>query len=113
MLNAEALWQLAAWYREFAERTGNTIIWEGRLRTAEALEAEAAEIASRSVPDAQEAISDPPAEAPVQREQMIRERAYALWEKEGRPDGRSVAHWLQAEAEIDQQRTRIPVHYHD
>ena len=34
------------------------------------------------------------------REQAIRERAYALWEKDGRPEGRSLAHWSQAEAEI-------------
>lgn len=32
--------------------------------------------------------------------QRIRERAYALWEGEGRPNGRSEAHWQQAEAEI-------------
>ena len=35
-----------------------------------------------------------------QREQAIRERAYALWEQDGRPEGRSLAHWSQAEAEI-------------
>ena len=34
------------------------------------------------------------------REATIRERAYAIWEGEGRPDGRSLAHWLKAEAEI-------------
>ena len=35
-----------------------------------------------------------------QKEQAIREPAYALWEQDGRPDGRSVAHWSQAEMEI-------------
>jgi len=35
-----------------------------------------------------------------QREQAIRERAYALWEQDGRPEGRSLAHWSQAETEI-------------
>jgi hypothetical protein len=30
--------ELAAWYREFAERTGNPVIWALRLRTAEKLE---------------------------------------------------------------------------
>jgi hypothetical protein len=35
-----------------------------------------------------------------ERERNIRERAYAIWEQEGRPDGKSVDHWLQAEAEI-------------
>ena len=32
---------LASWYREFAERTGNPTIWESRLRTAEDLDAQA------------------------------------------------------------------------
>ena len=32
-------------------------------------------------------------------QQLIEQRAYAIWEMEGRPDGRSLAHWLQAEAE--------------
>ena len=32
---------LAAWYRDFAERAGNSTIWEARLRTAEDLEREA------------------------------------------------------------------------
>jgi len=33
--------ELASWYREFAERTGNPVIWDARIRTAEDLEAEA------------------------------------------------------------------------
>ena len=37
----QKLRELAAWYREFAERTGNPAIWEARLRMAEDLEAEA------------------------------------------------------------------------
>jgi hypothetical protein len=39
--------QLAAWYREFAERAGNPVIWEGRLRMAENLEARADEVSRR------------------------------------------------------------------
>lgn len=35
-----------------------------------------------------------------EREQAIRERAYAIWEQEGRPEGRNLANWLQAETEI-------------
>jgi hypothetical protein len=31
----------------------------------------------------------------------IRKRAYEIWENEGRPDGHSVDHWLQAETEIN------------
>ena len=34
------------------------------------------------------------------RVQLVRERAYALWESEGRPAGREVEHWLRAEAEL-------------
>ena len=33
--------ELAHWYREFAERAGNPVIWEARLRTAAELEREA------------------------------------------------------------------------
>jgi len=40
--------ELAAWYREFAEQSGNPAIWDGRLRTAEDLEAEAAQLETRS-----------------------------------------------------------------
>lgn len=31
-------------------------------------------------------------------ESLTRARAYAIWEAEGRPDGRHVEHWLAAEA---------------
>ena len=30
----------------------------------------------------------------------IAQRAYALWENAGRPHGRALEHWLQAEAEL-------------
>jgi hypothetical protein len=33
-------------------------------------------------------------------EERTRERAYDLWERAGRPEGRSTEFWLQAEAEI-------------
>jgi hypothetical protein len=36
---------------------------------------------------------------------IIRERAFAFWEEEGRPDGKSVEHWLRAEAEIRTDKT--------
>ena len=32
-------------------------------------------------------------------EQVISARAYALWEAEGRPEGRALNHWLAAESE--------------
>jgi len=37
---------------------------------------------------------------PYWQEHRIRELAYAIWEQEGRPDGKDLAHWLCAEAEI-------------
>jgi hypothetical protein len=33
-------------------------------------------------------------------QQRVRERAYDIWQNTGRPEGKSVEHWLQAEAEI-------------
>ncbi|MBI5684664.1 MAG: DUF2934 domain-containing protein [Verrucomicrobia bacterium] len=30
--------------------------------------------------------------------------AYAIWEKEGRPNGRAVEHWLQAQAQLEVDR---------
>ncbi len=33
-------------------------------------------------------------------DERIRERAYEIWEREGRPAGKSLEHWLKAEAEI-------------
>ena len=36
------------------------------------------------------------------REQKIRERAYEIWDREGRPLGRELEHWTQATREIDQ-----------
>ncbi len=32
-------------------------------------------------------------------EQRVRERAYEIWERTGRPEDKAVEHWLQAEAE--------------
>ncbi|HYP36357.1 MAG TPA: DUF2934 domain-containing protein [Stellaceae bacterium] len=37
---------------------------------------------------------------PYWREHRIRERAYAIWEEEDRPEGKDREHWLRAEAEI-------------
>lgn len=46
--HVERLRELASWYREFAERTGNPAIWDVRIRTAEDLEAEATRLEDRS-----------------------------------------------------------------
>ena len=44
MREVEKLRELAAWYRQFAERAGNPAIWEARLHMAEDLEREAAQM---------------------------------------------------------------------
>jgi len=46
--HVERLRELASWYREYAERTGNPAIWDARIRTAEDLEAEAMRLESLS-----------------------------------------------------------------
>src|SRR5215208_2489737 len=42
----------------------------------------------------------------VEEEQQLRERAYSIWEQEGRPHGRDLDHRLRAEAEIAAERSR-------
>lgn len=34
-------------------------------------------------------------------EQLVRERAYALWEADGRPDGQAETYWEQAKREVE------------
>ncbi|MDE2183258.1 MAG: DUF2934 domain-containing protein [Alphaproteobacteria bacterium] len=34
-------------------------------------------------------------------EEEIRIRSYLIWEREGRPEGKSEEHWLRAKAELD------------
>ena len=36
-------------------------------------------------------------------------RAHDLWENEGRPEGRELEHWLQAESQIQQGRRQATV----
>jgi hypothetical protein len=45
----QRLRELAAWYREFAERTGSPSVWNARSRLAEDLEGEAARLEQRRV----------------------------------------------------------------
>ena len=48
----------------------------------------------------------------AEEEQQIRERAYSIWEQEGRPHGRDLDHRLRAEAEIAAERARASVTAH-
>ena len=40
-------------------------------------------------------------EDPAHREQRIRERAYSMWEADGRPDGRAEQYWNRAQELIE------------
>ncbi|HLI12554.1 MAG TPA: DUF2934 domain-containing protein [Alphaproteobacteria bacterium] len=40
------------------------------------------------------------------KEEKIRERAYQIWEREGRPHGRDGLHWQKAEEEIASEERR-------
>ena len=33
--------------------------------------------------------------------ERIRTRAYMIWERDGRPDGHALAHWVKAKEEIE------------
>jgi hypothetical protein len=37
------------------------------------------------------------------RQERIRRRAYFIWQREGRPEGADLRHWVQATAEIDRE----------
>jgi hypothetical protein len=43
-------------------------------------------------------------EIPSITHEEITARAHALWEQEGRPEGREREHWLRAEAELQRER---------
>lgn len=49
-----------------------------------------------SVADIEKTPAPLPAD-PGQLQQLIAETAYRIWESEGRPSGRDVEHWLEAE----------------
>lgn len=42
-------------------------------------------------------------DATTSPEDRVQARAYALWEQDGRPEGRSDHHWHQARAEIERE----------
>jgi hypothetical protein len=39
----------------------------------------------------------------------VRQRAYAIWDGEGRPEGRATDHWLQAERDVAAEPVDGPV----
>jgi hypothetical protein len=40
-------------------------------------------------------------------EEQIREMAYHIWEKEGRPDGKDVEHYFRAKAMLEERKNRV------
>ncbi|MGE4047454.1 MAG: DUF2934 domain-containing protein [Acetobacteraceae bacterium] len=38
----------------------------------------------------------------AKRPAATRERAYQIWEREGRPEGREIEHWMQAKRELSE-----------
>jgi Protein of unknown function (DUF2934) len=40
--------------------------------------------------------------------EKIRQRAYEIWDREGRPDGRADDYWLQAERELAAAQANAP-----
>lgn len=46
-------------------------------------------------------------------EDRVRERAFELWETEGRPEGRDVEHWLDAERELGEEAINGPMGMED
>ena len=71
MESPHRLRQLAAWYRDFAERAGNPAIWEARLMTAKRLDQEADRLEARSVSD-----SNAPAPSGIDGIEGIRRAAH-------------------------------------
>ncbi len=41
-------------------------------------------------------------------ESAIRQKAYEIWQAEGRPAGREVTHWLLAEQEVSRPKPAAP-----
>lgn len=52
------------------------------------------------------AVRNEPAKLPASIDELIRRRAYELYEERGREDGRDLEDWYRAEAEIAQKKTR-------
>jgi Protein of unknown function (DUF2934) len=51
-------------------------------------------------PDPALPISAQPPRSPVQLQELIRQRAYELWEQRGREDGRDFDDWVTAEWKV-------------
>ena len=43
----------------------------------------------------------------IEQAELIRQRAYEIWQAEGQPDGRALEHWCRAEAETVPSRPAV------
>jgi Protein of unknown function (DUF2934) len=43
----------------------------------------------------------------AEAEQQVRDRAHAIWETEGRPEGRHLDHWQQALSEFEREKEAL------
>jgi hypothetical protein len=43
----------------------------------------------------------------MNRDEQLRQRAYRIWEADGRPDGMEAEHWARAEREIASEETGV------
>jgi hypothetical protein len=43
----------------------------------------------------------------AEAEQKVRDRAHAIWEAEGRPEGRHLEHWQQALSEFEREKEAL------
>ena len=43
----------------------------------------------------------------IEQAELIRQRAYEIWQAEGQPDGRALEHWCRAEAETAPSRPAV------
>ena len=43
-----------------------------------------------------------------ERSEALRQKAYEIWEREGRPEGMHDDHWTRAEQELEQDRNEKP-----
>jgi Protein of unknown function (DUF2934) len=91
MPNSNELRKLAAWYREFAQRAGNPAIWGDDCAPLNNSKPKPTGPSPKLSRRRRKRISGERVVAP-EREQDIRERAYAIWEQEGRPDGNALDH---------------------
>jgi hypothetical protein len=39
-------------------------------------------------------------------EELIRQRSYKIWQREGRPEGKALEHWLKAKTQLEREQSK-------